>query len=206
MDHRLRERPLYVPEVPPLALNLVLSNSMNSPLQIFLMKSWLLLILTASYALFGCNQPTQTTTVTLDTLSFEWSAPLMEGSNPAQVTVSVNPQELLGDLWKEGMKIQKVVLKKAEISAENNADFTDIQSLVLSLASNNPQLHMQEIASASPVQPAYNKASLTPATQSKIDEFFGEKEFYMVLDASLKGDRDQDLRLTGQFTLEITFR
>ena len=65
---------------------------------------------------------------------------------------------------------------------------------------------MQEIASASPVQPAYNKASLTPATQSKIDEFFGEKEFYMVLDASLKGDRDQDLRLTGQFTLEITFR
>ena len=206
MDHRLRERPLYVPEVPPLALNLVLSNSMNSPLQIFLMKSWLLLILTASYALFGCNQPTQTTTVTLDALSFEWSAPLMEGSNPAQVTVSVNPQELLGDLWKEGMKIQKVVLKKAEISAENNADFTDIQSLVLSLASNNPQLHMQEIASASPVQPAYNKASLTPATQSKIDEFFGEKEFYMVLDASLKGDRDQDLRLTGQFTLEITFR
>jgi len=179
---------------------------MNSPLQIFPMKSWLLLILTASYALFGCNQPTQTTTVTLDTLGFEWSAPLMEGSNPAQVTVSVNPQELLGDLWKEGMKIQKVVLKKAEISAENNADFADIQSLVLSMASNNPQLHMQEIASASPVQPAYNKASLTPATQSKIDEFFGEKEFYMVLDASLKGDRDQDLRLTGQFTLEITFR
>ena len=170
------------------------------------MKSWLLVILTASYALFGCNQPTQTTTVTLDTLGFEWSAPLMEGSNPAQVTVSVNPQELLGDLWKEGMKIQKVVLKKAEISAENNADFADIQSLVLSMASNNPQLHMQEIASASPVQPAYNKASLTPATQSKIDEFFGEKEFYMVLDASLKGDRDQDLRLIGQFTLEITFR
>ena len=206
MDHRLRERPLYVPEIPPFALNLVPSNSMNSPLQIFPMKSWLLLILTASYALFGCNQPTQTTTVTLDTLGFEWSAPLMEGSNPAQVTVRVNPQELLGDLWKEGMKIQKVVLKKAEISAENNADFADIQSLVLSMASNNPQLHMQEIASASPVQPAYNKASLTPATQSKIDEFFGEKEFYMVLDASLKGDRDQDLRLTGQFTLEITFR
>lgn len=170
------------------------------------MKSWLLLILTASYLLFGCNQPTQTTTVTLDTLGFEWSAPLMEGSNPAQVTVSVNPQELLGDLWKEGMKIQKVVLKKAEISAENNADFADVQSFVLSMASNNPQLHMQEIASASPVQPAYNKASLTPATQSKIDKFFGEKEFYMVLDASLKGDRDQDLRLTGQFTLEITFR
>ena len=206
MDHRLRERPLYIPEIPPYTLNLVPSNSMNSPLQIFPMKSWLLLILTASYALFGCNQPTQTTTVTLDTLGFEWSAPLMEGSNPAQVTVSVNPQELLGDLWKEGMKIQKVVLKKAEISAENNADFADIQSLVLSMASNNPQLHMQEIASASPVQPAYNKASLTPATQSKIDEFFGEKEFYMVLDASLKGDRDQDLRLTGQFTLEITFR
>ena len=206
MDHRLRERPLYVPEIPPLALNLVLSNSIDSLLSFLPMKSWLLVILTASYALFGCNQPTQTTTVTLDTLGFEWSAPLMEGSNPAQVTVSVNPQELLGDLWKEGMKIQKVVLKKAEISAENNADFADIQSLVLSMASNNPQLHMQEIASASPVQPAYNKASLTPATQSKIDEFFGEKEFYMVLDASLKGDRDQDLRLTGQFTLEITFR
>ena len=206
MDHRLRERPLYVPEIPPFALNLVLSNSIDFLLSFLPMKSWLLLILTASYLLFGCNQPTQTTTVTLDTLGFEWSAPLMEGSNPAQVTVSVNPQELLGDLWKEGMKIQKVVLKKAEISAENNADFADIQSLVLSMASNNPQLHMQEIASASPVQPAYNKASLTPATQSKIDKFFGEKEFYMVLDASLKGDRDQDLRLTGQFTLEITFR
>jgi hypothetical protein len=206
MDHRLRERPLYVPEIPPFALNLVLSNSIDFLLSFLPMKSWLLLILTASYLLFGCNQPTQTTTVTLDTLGFEWSAPLMEGSNPAQVTVSVNPQELLGDLWKEGMKIQKVVLKKAEISAENNADFADVQSLVLSMASNNPQLHMQEIASASPVQPAYNKASLTPATQSKIDQFFGEKEFYMVLDASLKGDRDQDLRLTGQFTLEITFR
>jgi hypothetical protein len=28
----------------------------------------------------------------------------------------------------------------------------------------------------------------------------------MVLDASLAGDREQDLRLTGQFTLEITYR
>ncbi len=170
------------------------------------MRNYFLFLIAAALSLTACNQPTQTTTTTLDPMSFEWSGPLFEGSNPAQVTVKVNPQELLGDLWKEGMEIKKVHLQKAEITADNNADFGGIQSLVLSMASNNPQLHMQEIASASPVQPAYNKASLTPATQSKIDEFFGEKEFYMVLDASLKGDRDQDLRLTGQFTLEITYR
>jgi hypothetical protein len=170
------------------------------------MRNYFLFLIAAALALTACNQPTQTTTTTLDPMSFEWSGPLFEGSNPAQVTVKVNPQELLGDLWKEGMEIKKVHLQKAEITADNNADFGGIQSLVLSMASNNPKLHMQEIAASSPLQPEYNKVVLTMAPQAKIDDYFREKEFYMVLDASLAGDREQDLRLTGQFTLEITYR
>ena len=170
------------------------------------MRNCFLFLIAAALSLTACNQPTQTTTTTLDPMTFEWSGPLFEGSNPAQVTVKVNPQELLGDLWKEGMEIKKVHLKKAEITADNNADFGGIQSLVLSMASNNPKLHMQEIAVSSPLQPEYNKIVLTMAPQAKIDDYFREKEFYMVLDASLAGDREQDLRLTGQFTLEITYR
>lgn len=170
------------------------------------MKIRFLLGLVALLGLTACNKETQTTTVTLDPMAFEWSGPLFEGSNPAQVTVTVDPKVLLGDLWKEGVEIKGVVLKKAEVSAENNEDFEGVLSLVMSMASNNPELRMQEIAAASPLQPEYNKASLSMAPQAHIVDFFEEKEFYLVLDASLKSDREQDLRLTGQVTLEITYR
>lgn len=170
------------------------------------MKIRFLLGLIAFLGLTACNKDSQTTTVTLDPLAFEWSGPLFEGSNPAQVTVSVDPKALLGELWQEGVEIKRVVLKKAEVSAEKNEDLASILSLVMSMASNNPELRMQEIAAASPLQPEYNKASLNIAPQAHLDDFFGEKEFYMVLDATLKSDREQDLRLTGQVTFEITYR
>jgi len=172
----------------------------------FPMKFPILLVLLAFLGLSACNNDTQTTTVTLDPMAFEWSGPLLEGSNPAQVTVTVDPKVLLGDLWKEGVEIKRVELKKAEVNAENNEDFAGILSLVMSMASNNPELRMQEIAAASPLQPEYNKASLNMAPQAHLDDFFKEKEFYMVLDASLQSDREQDLRLTGQVTFEITYR
>jgi hypothetical protein len=42
------------------------------------MRNYFLILLAAVLALTACNQPTQTTTTTLEPMSFEWSGPLFE--------------------------------------------------------------------------------------------------------------------------------
>ncbi len=142
----------------------------------------------------------------MEKISFEWSGPLFEGSNPAQQLVKVDLAGLLGVHYQEGMKIIKIQLKSADLSGDSASSLDGISSLVLSVASDDPSLPMKELAVLNPVAAPSGQAALKPSPEAEVTDFFTQKEFYLVIDAGLSADRDQDLRLTGKFQWEIQYR
>ncbi|MEY3573774.1 MAG: hypothetical protein RLZZ617_372 [Bacteroidota bacterium] len=153
----------------------------------------------------GCQSESKTQTGTTE-CAFEWAGPLYEGSNPAQVLIKVDLASLLGNPVQEGMKITKVQLKSAELSGDSISDLTGIGSLVLSIASDDPSLPMKELAVLNPVSAASGQAILQPSPEAELSDFFSKKSFYLVVDAGLSADRDQNLRLNGRFQWKIQYR
>ncbi|MFM7588466.1 MAG: hypothetical protein ACKO55_05060 [Bacteroidota bacterium] len=153
----------------------------------------------------GCQQEAKTHTGTME-CAFEWSGPLYEGSNTAQALIKVDLASLLGNPVQEGMKITKVQLKSAELSSDSASDLNGIGSLVLSIASDDPSLPMKDLAVLNPVTPSSGQAILKPSSEAEVSDFFAQKAFYLIVDAGLSADRDQNLRLTGKFQWEIQYR
>ncbi|MFM7747095.1 MAG: hypothetical protein ACKO7X_04165 [Bacteroidota bacterium] len=153
----------------------------------------------------GCQPEAKTHTGTME-CAFEWSGPLYEGSNTAQGLIKVDLASLLGNPVQEGMKITKVQLKSAELSSDSASDLNGIGSLVLSIASDDPSLPMKDLAVLNPVTPSSGQAILKPSLEAEVSDFFAQKAFYLIVDAGLSADRDQDLRLTGKFQWEIQYR
>jgi len=153
----------------------------------------------------GCQSESETQTGTTE-CAFEWAGPLFEGSNPAQALIKVDLAGLLGNPVPEGMKITKVQLKSAELSGDSISVLTGIGSLVLSIASDDPSLPMKELAVLNPVTSSSGQAILKPSSEAEVSDFFAQKAFYLIVDAGLSADRDQNLRLTGKFQWEIQYR
>ncbi|MFM7699612.1 MAG: hypothetical protein ACKO7V_02340 [Bacteroidota bacterium] len=153
----------------------------------------------------GCQPEAKTHTGTME-CAFEWSGPLYEGSNTAQVLIKVDLASLLGNPVQEGMKITKVQLTSAELSSDSASDLNGIGSLVLSIASDDPSLPMKDLAVLNPVTPSSGHAILKPSLEAEVSDFFAQKAFYLIVDAGLSADRDQNLRLTGKFQWEIQYR
>ncbi|MBM3936761.1 MAG: hypothetical protein FJ343_06395 [Sphingomonadales bacterium] len=169
--------------------------------KITFMVIWGLLL----FLMNGCNSESKTQTGTME-CAFEWSGPLYEGSNPAQELVKVDLASLLGNPVQEGMKIMKIQLKSAELSGDSASALNGIASLVLSIASDDPSLPMKELAVLNPVAAPSGQATLKPSPEAELSDFFAQKEFYLVVDAGISADRDQNLRLTGKFQWEIQYR
>ncbi|MFM8977535.1 MAG: hypothetical protein ACKOJE_05735 [Bacteroidota bacterium] len=153
----------------------------------------------------GCQPEAKTHTGTME-CAFEWSGPLYEGSNTAQALIKVDLASLLGNPVQEGMKITKVQLKSAELSSDSASDLNGIGSLVLSIASDDPSRPMKDLAVLNPVTPSSGQAILKPSLEAEVSDFFAQKAFYLIVDAGLSADRDQNLRLTGKFQWEIQYR
>jgi len=153
-----------------------------------------------------CTSDSITQNASQESVVFEWTGPLYEGSNPSQQTIKVDLPALLGKSYQEGMEIVKVSLQSAELSADSSTAMNGINSLVLSIASDDPSLPMKELAVLNPVQAGLSQASLKTSPEAEVADFFGQKQFYLVVDAGLSADRDADLRLTGKFKWEIQFR
>jgi len=153
----------------------------------------------------GCQPESKTQTGTMQ-CTFEWSGPLFEGPNTAQALIKVDLASLLGNPVQEGMKITKVQLKSAELSGDSASDLNGIGTLVLSITSDDRSLTMKELAVLNPVTSSSGQAILKPSPEAEVSDFFAQKEFYLVVDAGLSADRDQNLRLTGKFQWEIQYR
>lgn len=146
------------------------------------------------------------TTYLLKDVEFTAEGPLFEGANPIQYTINVDLKSILGDKFSDGVKITSASLKSATLRAVDTAGFKDVSSFVMSLASDNSELNMKELAVINPVNPGSNSVTLTPSTEATAEEFFGEKQFYILIDAALAKDREAGLVFKGDFEFEITHK
>jgi len=147
----------------------------------------------------------KTKTLSLTDIPFEYQGPLFEGSNPAQYVVAVDLKSIFKEEFKEGMSADRVVLKKAEITSNDSSGFDGINALVMSLAGDNAELKMQELAVINPIPAGAKVAILNPSSEAEATDFFSEKQFYLVLDASLAKDMEKNLKLSGNFEFEIRY-
>jgi hypothetical protein len=165
-----------------------------------------LLVLSLSLVLFySCSTSDKKKTYKLEDIEFVYAGPIFEGSNPAQYVATIDLKSILGDDYVEGMEIDKASLKKALVQMVNPESFTDINALVMSLASDNPDLQMQELAVINPIQSNVGKVNLKPSPSAEATDFFAEKTIYVILDASFVKDVDMDVVLKGTFEFELEY-
>lgn len=154
----------------------------------------------------ACGGGGDKTTYSLKDVEFTLSGPLFEGPNPAQYTVVVDLKTLLGDQYKEGLKITHAVLKSAHIRPVDIANFDGVSNFVISLASDNPELQMKELAFLNPVKSGTTDAALSVSNEVTAEDYFGEKQFYIVMDAGLAKDIEADMVFKGDFEFEMTYK
>jgi hypothetical protein len=146
------------------------------------------------------------TTYQLKDVEFTADGPLFEGANPIQYTVNVDLKSILGDKYTEGIRITGATLKSATLRAVDSSNFDAVSSFVMSVASDNSDLNMKELAVINPVKSGSAQVVLTPSTEATAEEFFGEKQFYIVVDAALAKDTDNGLVFKGDFEFELTHK
>lgn len=154
----------------------------------------------------SCGGGGEKTTYSLHDVIFTLEGPLFEGPNPAQYTVAVNLKDILGAAYKDGVKVTSATLKSAHIRAVDSANFDGIGSFVVSLAGDNPELQMKELAFLNPVKPGTTDAVLSVSNEVKAEEYFAEKQFYLVVDASLLKDLESNLTFKGDFDFELSYK
>jgi hypothetical protein len=65
---------------------------------------------------------------------------------------------------------------------------------------------MQELALLNPVPAASKTADLKPSAEAKADDFFKEKQFYIVLDADLKEDIEANMSFKADLTFNVDYK
>ena len=155
--------------------------------------------------LSGCSgEGAEKGTILLQNIEFDFSGPLDAGSNTAQYEWSINPKEHLR-MWGENSKIKTAKLVSATVNDADEYEFDGVNSLVLSLSSDNADLSMAEIAVLNPIKAKSNKQELNLAQEAEIDDYFQESMMYILLDAGLAEAIDDDMKLTADLTFEVTY-
>lgn len=151
------------------------------------------------------NAPKNTKSFTFKDIQFEYVGPLFQGSNPAQYLAKIDLKEILGTDYKAGVKIKNAVLKKATVERVDSATFEDINALVVSFASDNPDLSMQELAVINPIKSRLKTVELKPSKKANVSDYFAEKQVYVILDASFLKDVNANVSLKGSFEFELKY-
>ncbi len=108
-------------------------------------------------------------------------------------------------MWGENSEIKTAKLVSATVNDADEYEFDGVNSLVLSLSSDNADLSMAEIAVLNPIKAKSNKQELNLAQEAEIDDYFQESMMYILLDAGLAEAIDDDMKLTADLTFEVTY-
>jgi len=158
--------------------------------------------------LSACGKGSKSQVVSLNDLAFSFEGPLYEGPNSGQYAWKVNLKELLKDQYSEGMKIKGAKILAAEVNETECEDcygFEQIKSLVLSFASNNKEIPMQEIALLNPIASDKKTQVLNVSGEADLTAFLNESDVYIVLDADITEDIEDNVDLKTNITLELSF-
>ncbi len=132
------------------------------------------------------------------------SGPLFEGSNTCQAELTT---ELSSFLEKHGITKEQLVdvkLKSCIITSDQLENFNLLESVNLQLFSDN--FPMQNVAVANPVEENTKEINLkVAAIQEQIMPVLQEEVCYVVADATIKEDLDDDLALKTKLTFSINY-
>jgi hypothetical protein len=165
----------------------------------------ILIIAIGMLLMYACGTPENTKSFKLKDIEFNYEGPLFQGSNPSQYVAKIDLKEMLGEDYKDGLKIESAVLKNATVACIDPKNFEDINALVFSMASDNPELSMQELAVINPILPKFKSVQLKPSKEADPTDFFAEKQVYVILDASFIKDVNASVKLKGSFEFELKY-
>lgn len=155
----------------------------------------------------GCTGPGEMHEYSVNELEFSLEGPLFAGPNSDQAEITIDLSDALGDAYVEGMRISDARLKSATVLPNDSLGFNQVNAFVVSFASDNEDISMQEAAVKNPLEESATAASLNVAPEAELGEIMEEGKVYVVLDADLAEDYwdgNRDFKLN--FTLELTIK
>ncbi len=161
----------------------------------------------SALATASCSGPGEIHEYTVNDLDFSLEAPLFAGPNGAQAEVTIDLAEVLGQAYQEGMRISAANLKTATVHANDSLGFDQVNSFVVSFASDNEDVSMQEAAVKNPLEEGASEATLEVSTEAELGEIMADGKVYVILDADLAEDYwDGSRNFLLNFTLELTIK
>jgi hypothetical protein len=164
-----------------------------------------LAIVLLSVGLWSCSGPGEAHTYRAESVEVVLTGPLLEGPNTGQIALEIDLASALGAAYTPDTKVTGAQLLQAEVLAGDSVGFDAVRSLVLSFASDNADVPMQEAAFLNPVPAGSERVALEVAPEAQLGKLVAEGKLYLVLDADFAADYwDGDRRFLVNFELSIT--
>jgi len=155
----------------------------------------------------SCSGPGEIHEYSVNDLEFSLEGPLFAGPNSGQAEILIDLSEALGEGYVEGMSIRDARLTSATVVSNDSLGFANINAFIVSFASDNEDVSMQEAAVKNPIDASLTSESLNVAPEAELGEIMSDGKVYVVLDADLAEDYwdgNRDFKLN--FTLELTIK
>ena len=155
----------------------------------------------------SCSGPGEVHEYSVTDLEFSLEGPLFAGPNSGQTEISIDLADALGNDYAEGMRIRDARMKSATVFPNDSLDFAQINAFVVSFASDNEDISMQEAAVKNPLEEGAAQVSLDVAPEAELGEIMEEGNVYVILDVDFAEDYwdgDRDFKLN--FILELTIK
>ncbi len=160
------------------------------------------LLMGAALLFAACSGPEEVRELRSETMSIVLEAPLFEGPNPGQYEWVFDLTESLQ--LEEPREVKRARVTQAVLTPGDSLGFQKMRSFVLSLASDNPDVRMQEVAFVNPVDASSESIAMAVAEEADVAAHVAEGKAYIVLDVDLAEDEwELNRTLSLDLTLEL---
>ncbi len=154
--------------------------------------------------LFSCSPEANNNKEFIINTTLVASGPLFEGSNTCQSEISANLTDYLNEHQIKKDEIVDITLISASITNDSSENMNLIESINLQVFSDN--FPMQNIAVANPIKENIKVVDLKVAElQEQLQSILLEDQSYVVADATIKEDLDDDLNLQTELKFSINY-
>lgn len=158
-------------------------------------------------AAVSCSGPGEVHEYSVRDLEFTLEGPLFAGPNSGQAEIEVDLKEILGEAYADGMRISDARLTSAEVFPNDSLGFADVRAFIVSFASDNADVSMQEAAVKNPLEEGAVSASLDVAPEAELGELMKEGRVYVILDVDLLEDYwDGNRTFKLNYTIDLTIK
>ncbi len=133
--------------------------------------------------------------------------PLFAGPNQGQYAFKLDLAKELGSAYTEGMTVESARITAVEVASADSLGLSSFRSFVVSLASDNADVAMQEAAFKNPLPEGASRVSLDVSPEAELGSLLQQGTVYLVLDADLAEDYLEGSRsLTLNLSFDITIK